>query len=297
MVAALRLLTRFLKEHPTDAARELESIDPAEAAAILADQEPGIATGVWQALAPFAASGALAQMDLPAAAAILCRASTGKAAVALRQLTLPVRRSLIEHCPDPWRSSLEKACSTGASSAGRVMTANLMALPADWTVLQARQLLAANPERISPDLFVVDRDWRLAGRTDLRRLGTHAAARSLAGLMQPNPPHLKLQTPVAAIREDPLWRKFDVLPVVDAGGLLAGAISHLGLRSLEEEYSAEPLELGSAVAQVAELTWSGYVAAMDVAFAWTGAWPTASSEEASGQAAGEPPPEQPMDNS
>jgi len=274
MEAGLRLLRRFLAEHPREAAVALEVSPSSEAAAVLSDQPPEIAVQVWKQMAIPAAAAALGAMEVPSAVALLCRIEAPLAALMIFRQNLPVARTLTQACPDPWRTAIERACSAGPLSVGALMHPAPPALPADWTARQAGEFLTKHPEFLAFDIFVVDRSWHLVGRTDLFRLANSAGGNTVGARMQPSAPSLLLHSAVAAAREDALWRSNDVLPVTDAAGLLVGALSHKRLRSKEDKVSDEPVELRSLLIDAAELAWTGFTGAVDAAATVTRQFPS-----------------------
>lgn len=269
MSAGLRLLRHFLVEHPQEAAVALETAPAAEAAAILADQPPDEAVPVWRHMAIPAAAAALGAMEVPSAVALLCRIAAPRGALMILRQTLPVARTLVQACPNPWRTALERAHQSGPLSAGALMHPAPAALPVDWTVRQAGEFLTRHPEFLTFDIFVADREWRLVGRTDLHRLATSAGSHTIGARMQRNPASLPMHSAVAAVREDVLWRTNDVLPVTGEGGLLMGTLWHQRLRSMEDKLSVQPAELRSLAIEVAELAWTGFAGAIEAAAAMT----------------------------
>jgi Mg/Co/Ni transporter MgtE len=224
------------------------------------------------------AGDALARMEFSSAAALVCRLPTSKAVALLFRQGLPLRLSLIQACPEPWRTSLAQACHMNPGSVGTLLNKAVTVAPSDWSIAKTRRYLAAHPQQTSFEIFVVDREWRLTGRTDLQRLAIHTEARLMGGIVDPNPASLRLRSSIAAIREDRLWQRFDVLPVTDEGGLVLGSVSHRAIRSLQGtmEGLADPNRpgAGTAVVDAAELAWTGYLAALDVAaLMWRSAAP------------------------
>ena len=145
--------------------------------------------------------------------------------------------------------------------------------------------LSARPARMALDVFVEDREHGLVGRIDMRALDHWAASRELRGVMAPDPPRLPLRASLRAVRDDVLWRRFDTLPVVDDSGLFAGALPHLALRmAAQRDSKPDASSPGGAFVEFAELAWTGYVAAVDVASSLTRSLaPQLDEEEADGQ--------------
>lgn len=201
--------------------------------------------------------------------ALLCRVEAPVAAMLLRRLTLPSRQNVLFVCPEPWKGAIEAALLTRRESVGALMDARAPVFPADWKVSDVLAYVQGRPARLALDVFVAGRDHRLVGRIELRSLEGRLSVRELGGAMAADPPRLNVASAVRYVREDALWRKFDALPVVDENGIFVGALSHRALRMLESPSGAKDEPAGSAFVEFAELAWTGYVAAVDVASSLT----------------------------
>lgn len=264
---ALDLLRRFLRAHPAEAARALEAVSAEERADILADEPPDSAVQVLRSLSPAAAAEALQGMEIRSAVALLTRMSSGPAAQRVMRLSWATQEALLSAVPAPWNRNLERALFTPPHSAGAIMTRHAPALPEDLTVGEAIEQLRRRPGQLSFEVFVVDRVGRLSGRTDLAEIHKSPAVRPLTGFMQPKPAALALRTPIRSLLHDPLWQRYDTLPIVDPSGLLLGALAHRALRAMAEKKEQAHDLLASPLVDVSDLIWSGYAAAVDVAVA------------------------------
>jgi len=264
---ALELLRRFLREHPAEAARALESVSAEERADILADEPPDSAVQVLRALSPAASAEALQGMEIRSAVALLTRMPSGPAAQRVMRLSWATQEALLSAVPAPWNKNLERALLTPPHSAGAFMTRHAPALPEDLTVGEAIEHLRRRPGQLSFEIFVVDRAGRLSGRTDLAEIHKSPTVRPLTGLMQPKPASLALRTPIRSLLHDPLWQRYDTLPIVDPSGLMLGALAHRALRARAETKDKAPAMLASPLVDASDLIWSGYAAAVDVAVA------------------------------
>ena len=270
MQAALELLRAFLRELPTAAAEELERLDADEAGAVLADAPPEDAAPVLAAMGAMSAAEALERMEVPSAVALACRLDPPVAAMLLRRVPLPARQNIVFVCPEPWKTSIGSALTAPRGSVAALMDARAGVFPEDWKISEVLAYLQSRPSRLALDVFVARRDHKLVGRIDLRSLEGRLSVRELRGAMAPDPPRLTAGSAVRFVRTDALWRKFDTLPVVDEQGIFLGALTHRALRMLESEAGDKAeARAGGAFVELAELAWTGYVAAVDVASSLT----------------------------
>ncbi len=264
----LRLVRRFLQDHPLEAARALEATTAEERAALLADEPPEAAAAVLRRLSPAAASEALQAMELRSATALICRLPVGSAAQRLMRLALSTQEAMLHAVPETWRAPLAEALRFSRAGVGALMERQPPALPHDITAAEAVQELQRRPAQLAFDVFVVDRAGKLVGRTTLAEVHKAPGSQSLAGLLHPNPERLSLRASAATLLQDALWRRHDTLPVTDEGGLLVGALSHRRLRAAAGE-ERSPTGMASPAVEATELVWSGYIAALDVLAALT----------------------------
>lgn len=262
---ALSLLRRFLRRHPLEAARALEAVSAEERADILADEPPESAVEVFKSLSPVAGSEVLHGMEIRSAVALLARLPPGLAAQRMMRLSWATQEALLSALPAPWGQNLERALLAPQHSVGSAMNRHAPALPEDFTVREAIQHLNGRPGQLSFEVFVVNRKGQLSGRTDLAEIYKSPDVRPLTGLMQPKPRAIAFRAMLRSLLQDPLWSRFDSLPVVDGAGLLLGALSHRSLRALAGKKEVTPIALASPLIEASGLIWAGYAAAVDVA--------------------------------
>ncbi|MBI1355326.1 MAG: hypothetical protein GC160_13335 [Acidobacteria bacterium] len=261
----LRLVRRFLRDHPADAARALEGVSAEERADLLGDEPPESAAEILRLLLPAAAAEALQAMEIRSAVALLARMPPGQAAQKVRRLSWATQDALLRAVPAPWHKPLERALATPAFTAGALMQRHPPALAEDLTAPEALAEVERRPGQLAFDVFVIERhSGRLTGRTDLAELHKASPARTLSGLMHPRPASISADALAVGLPRDPLWLRHETLPVTDALGLLVGSLSHRALRALLGE-GDRPSGLASPVVEATELVWSGYMAALDVA--------------------------------
>ncbi len=258
------LVRRFLREHPLEAARSLETIAAEERGALLADEPPDQAAKVLLRLCPAAAAEALQAMELRSAVALICRLPAAPAAQRLMRLSWAAQDAMLHAVPEPWRGTLSGALFFSRSGVGALMERQPPALADDLTAAGAVVELQRRPAQLAFDVFVVDRGGRLVGRTTLAEIHKAPALQSLGGLLHPNPERISLRASADMLLNDSVWQRYDTLPVTDESGLLVGSLSHRRLRAAKAKQEHRPATLASPVVEATELVWSGYMATLDV---------------------------------
>jgi magnesium transporter len=237
MSATVALVESYLATHPQDAARSVERLPADDLAALLA-------------ALPAEAGGALIAHVTPAAAAkAIERLPVEQAAQRLEHLRLDLLAPLIRRI-DPTRAdrlldelSADRARPARAllaqtpETAGAIMDPEILTLPLDATVADARALIAAHPEHLYYYLYVVDADQRLAGVLDLAEL-MQAEDGPVRAVVKTTPVALPAAMPIKAVLAHGAWRDFDALPVVGDDRRFLGAVRHRRMRQLVERDKA-----------------------------------------------------------
>ncbi len=224
MADAETLTLAFIGAHPADAARVLEDLPAAAAAALFARVPARLGAPVLAAMLPPAAARSLAALDDDRAVALL-------AALGAQPLV-----AVLRHVPEPRRGRLLADLPTAAALAARL----LLGLPEDsvgaWTdpdvvavppeasageALERVRRLAANVARV----YVVDPAGRLAGYAELAALVRAPADLALAALMTKPAAALAVIAPLAGAARHPGWDHAEALPVVERDGRLIGVLT------------------------------------------------------------------------
>ncbi len=224
MADAESLTYAFMRAHPAEAAQVLEAVVAAEAAALLARAPAHTGAGVLAAMLPASAARAVAALD-DERATELVGALGAQSAVAL-----------LRHIGEPRRSQLIAGLPTAAALASRL----LLGYPEDSVGAWADpHVVAAAPETPASDalervrgtdsahegVFVVDAGQRLLGWLPLALLLRAPQGTALEALMSRPDAVLAASTPLAGAAAHPGWRRSSLLPVVEPGDRLLGALT------------------------------------------------------------------------
>ena len=242
MSAILALLDAFADEHPSDVARLLDRGAAPEVAPLLARLDHERAGRVLSRMNPQCAAQALAELERAHAAALLSAAGTSRAALILSHTQDPLRRALLSEMTGREAAAVRRLLLHSARTAGSIMDAMVLSVVDDATASEALEHIKLHAEHALFYVYVVDRDQRLVGVTTLRELLRAAPSTKLQNIMRERPETLTARASLLSIAAHPGWRYYHAMPVVDAGGILLGAIRYDTARNIERE-------LGQAVRQ------------------------------------------------
>jgi magnesium transporter len=259
-----RLLTdAFAEAHPGDVAALLERLDPGEAARQIEDLPAAPAAAVLARMTAFAGARCLGELDPSRAGEVLDALPRDLAAGLLRRLDAPLRRRLLEAVPGEAAVPLARLLQYPEDTAGALMDPQVLALPDDIAVGEAQARVQRASRYVFYYVYVVERTQALVGVVTLRELMLARAELPLASVMRPHVARLPAGAARAAIVVHPGWRQYHALPVVDEAGVFLGAVRYETLRRLEEDVAAAgqgPGALDTALT-LAELAWVGLAGA------------------------------------
>ena len=254
-----RLALGFMEAHPDAAARLLERVAPAEAAALLEEAPTKVAGEVLRLMAPGAVATCAAAIPVERLAAIVAELPLDAAAAVMHRLAPERRDAVLTRLPATAEAPLRRLLAYGAYTAGALADPLATALPEDLTVAEAQTRLRGRGGHLLYYLYVVARDGTLVGVLDLPELMSARPKEALAAAMRRNPIRLEADTAFATLAAHPAWQNLDALPVVDAHGRLVGAIRHMTVRRLEAELGlrARSESVVATLVGLSELYWAG----------------------------------------
>jgi len=251
-----RMAEELIRSRPERAAAVLESLGVEAAAALLARQEGAPAGAVLGAMAPHAAGALLGALPPKRAAECLEALELDVAARLLRRAPGRAETLLAAMAPRRGRA-LVALLGFGEGTAGALMDPEVLALPVDLTAEEALAQVRQAADRARYNLYVLERDGRLAGVLNLRELLLAPPRTRLGDAMVRDPYRVPADASEAAVRAHPGWREVHALPVVDAGGRYLGAIRYRTLQELERGAPGGGREAGDTAAALGDLFAAG----------------------------------------
>jgi len=230
MASSEDLTYAFLEAHPADAARVLERLAPASAAALLQSAPWRLASPVLRQMLPLAAVRCLEQMDDTEVAGLLRSAGPQTGVALLRYFGAERRPRLMALLPTALTFAYEMLLGYPEGTIGAWMDPHPLALPSDMTAGESLERVRQTEEAMVADPFVIDRNQRLMGYVELADLLRADATTALSRLARPSPHRLPTQALLTGLREHQGWRETSTLPVVERGDRLVGTFTHAALQ-------------------------------------------------------------------
>ena len=228
------LAARLVAERAGEAAEVLEAADPAEAAALLADQPPAAAARVLERMVPARGADVLDAMPATARLAVLPLMFSPRAAAALAWLPAGRREAILDAAGGGTARELRDLLAYPPETAGSMMDPRVITLREEDTVGRALERLRSSSGQ-AIQIYVVDDELQLVGAVPVVRLAISPHDAPLAPLVN----RAVTAVPALATREevvDELMRTGEPsLAVLDADGALIGVLRHRALVGAAEE--------------------------------------------------------------
>ena len=236
----------YMRGHPAQAARVLESLPDAEAAALFDRAPARLGALVLEAMLPLRAARCLQPLDDARALELLSHMATQPAVALLRHLPEPRRRLLTAGLPTVTAMASTLLLDFSEETLGAWADPDVVLLPPESRAADALARLRQSPS-LHPWVFVADAQRRLSGMVSLGHLLAAPEAATLASLAQRPAALLAAFAPLAGSADHPGWQHSSLLPVVEPGDRLVGVLSRDALaRALRRSPGPELTIVGDA---------------------------------------------------
>jgi Mg/Co/Ni transporter MgtE len=214
----------FVRGHPAQAARVLESLPAGESAALFELAPARLGAAVLAAMLPHRAAHCIAALNDARALELLAPMGTQPTVALLRHLPESRREQLIAGLPTATAFASTLLLGYDEDTLGAWADPDVVMLPADTRATYALKRMQQESSS-QAQVFVADRERRLAGIVSLGTLLQAQDGATLATLMQ-RPPHvLAAHAPLSAAPDHPGWERTSMLPVVEPGERLVGVMT------------------------------------------------------------------------
>ena len=226
----------FLMGFPGDAARELELLDSAAAAAILSRQPAAVVAAVWQRLMPVLLARLIPLLDISLLTILLTASDSGRCANMLIRLDAQQKDRCLKGLPDDLADELRELMSYPHNSVGRIMDTQVPAFHQGMRVLDVTANLKQYAAHLLHRIYILDDAQCLVGYVDLSRLIQAESDQYLGSVMRPVAATVMVLDPEEVVGEQLRTYRIDSLPVVDAHQCLVGIVhADRLLESLKED--------------------------------------------------------------
>ena len=229
MSAREDLATAYLRLHPENAARMLESMDPSEANAVLGAVDVGVAAPVVTHMLPTYAAHCVERQPPRDGAQILEQLGTQEAVAVLRHVGNGHREAVINALGPQWVVAFRLLLSYPTNTVGAWVEPRALTLPDDCTAGDARDRVARSDQVAAARIYVLDRSRRLRGAVRGLALLRTPSRKKLATMLEPADA-LWARDALATAQEHSVWERNTEAPVINSEEEFIGVISYADLR-------------------------------------------------------------------
>jgi magnesium transporter len=237
-----RLVHELAEVRAADIAECFEELDDAERSRIIFALPSRTAAEVVGLLDEAVRGEVVDELDTESLMEIVSELPLDDAADLLGELPDEESEEILEHMPDEKSERIEELLEYDETTAGGIMTPDVVAVPAAATVADAvEHVRRASQEEDLHEVYIVDAGRKLVGTVPLRRLVTQPPATKLAGICDRDPVTVFAGDDQETVVQ--IIRKYDVMEaaVVDEHDRLLGRVTHDDLLDVAEEEAAEDL--------------------------------------------------------
>jgi magnesium transporter len=252
------LTLAFLADHPAEAARVVETVAGADAAALFAQIPARIGAPVLAAMLPTAAGRVLNALTDEQVLALLTTAGTQTAVALLRHIADPRRTRLIAGLPTVSALASRVLLGFPEDAVGAWCDPEVIALAPGTRTTDALHRIREGQETGIEKILVVDAERKLLGEVALETLLHAPDAVTVATLMRPTIMSLAAMMPISAATKLRAWEQTSMLPVVDREDRLIGVLRRTALSQALREHARQTQvgATGSMTAMIASGYWS-----------------------------------------
>ena len=246
----------FARLHPVEAARQLETYEPEEAAEILGPISTVEMAGMLGCCQPGMVSQVVQKLDPDKAVEVVKELPASTAYVVFRQLTPELQTHVVDRLGPVDGIRFRRALRQPKQTAGSLADPRVLTLPPDITVSEAIALLKRNSRQAGYYIYVVGRDAKLEGVVNLKALILADPQDFIATIMNDQVVAISTNLTNDEIIGHPHWQQFPTLPVVDDDGVFLGMLRYRTLQQVIEDAATRraPGSLPTALMQL----WEAY---------------------------------------
>lgn len=233
----------FLQSRPEAAARVIEELNPADAAALLHTVPARLAAPLADGMAAWAAARILALLPDEQAAGIIRQMVYQNAASLLRLLDADRLQTLLESLPRRLARDFRHSLDYPAKVVGAWMDQSLPSFSLDGSVADGMRFLRHRGSIPLSHLFVVDQNRRFAGVVSIARILQAPSNTPLRQLLDGGIQPISNRAFLASVVDVADWDEHLVLPVVGRRGNVLGGLTRQALRQGLEAQAGAGLSL------------------------------------------------------
>jgi len=219
----------FLLNYSNEAAKEIATMSPDDAAHALNGQPSHVLASVFEKLSPGVTDALLPNLPDTQVVELLTSMDLAVSTILLSRLEEAQRVHYLSLLSEPISKELEELLQYPEDSAGKLMQTKLIAFNRNITVDEAITQIKIQGVKALHRLYLIGDDMRLCGQVEIQRLALADGKQKLSALSTPIKAMVQALDPKDDVVEKLKKFQMDALPVVDIEQRLVGTIQGQGL--------------------------------------------------------------------
>jgi magnesium transporter len=236
------IVGHFLRLHPAEAAREMESAAPEDVASLLAEESPQTTTRILDYMQPDHAARILAAAGETEAQHLVSSLDPARAANLLARLPEETQARLLGAVSSSLAEEIRGILAFPQGTAGNLMDARVALFKEDTPVRDALERIRGLRDRRIADLVITDEEGAFSGLVRLQDVVGAEPDQQLAELESPRVVFVNPMTPREDVVELINTYRLSSLPVVDLQNRVVGIIRQAGLVDAAQENAVMDLQ-------------------------------------------------------
>jgi magnesium transporter len=231
---ARALNNEYLKQHPDEVARYLDTRSPAETAALIAGALPLTTALILERMNPRVASEAVLKLPGDNARHVIAAMNPARAAAVVVSMPVADRDTVLSQLEPKIANEIREILSYPSDTAGALMDPRITAFGENITVDEALRKMRTFKEKELGAIYLQNENGRLAGAVPLGEIATAAPETKLKDLVRGATAMVTVTASREEIVEYLKEHRLATLPVVDADSRLVGVIRYRQLVAAAE---------------------------------------------------------------
>jgi Mg/Co/Ni transporter MgtE len=223
------LVAAYLRLHPENAARLLESMPADEANCVLNAVDVATAAPVVGHMLPTYAARCIESQPPADSALLFERLGSQESVAVLRHLPGDHREAVMNALGPQWVMAFKLLLAYPTNTVGAWVEPRVLTLADDCTVGEARDRIARGEQVAQARIYVLDRARRLRGAVRGMALLQVSSRKKLAAILEPADA-IWARDALATAQEHRVWERHTEAPVVNREEEFIGVISYADLR-------------------------------------------------------------------
>lgn len=259
-----QLSLAYLKNHPVDAGKVLDTVESREVINLLQDAPIRIIAPVLSAMSPHRAARAIQLFDNSKQALIYKEIGLHRTASIMRHIPAVKINKLLSLLPHTFAIRLRMVLQYPQGSVGSVMSTYILIADTNHTVEDVIKLSQHSVEISDSDVYVVDGAECYKGCVSLATVLANPKHTHMSDIMETTVPTVSVRESIESITNHSGWIQRRSLPVVDRHNRLLGSVHYASIYDAPG-YTETSAGINSyLVSEIFELYWHAWLSVINV---------------------------------